>query len=126
MAKEDNYKDYNEDSQESSGYNEAGMQISRLNDLWLLAERHARRGNFKSWVWVLDSIYRELITDIMKMKDHKNLIKKNTQFLKILNEAKGRTQIYLILDRRHQFLKLIQEDSGKGSKYVESDTEAFE
>lgn len=119
-------EDYSVGAAKSSGYNEAGMQISRLNDLWLLAENHARKGNFKSWCWILDSIYRELISDIIKMKNSEDLIKKNDNFIKLLNNSTNRVSTYNLLDKRHQFLKLIQEDSGKGSKYVESDDEDLE
>lgn len=121
------YDNYDEDSpRQISSYNEAAFQIKRLNTKWLLAEDCALKGNFKRWCWILDSIYRELYPDLIKLSNSSDLEETNTDFLNKINKAQSREQAYHYLDKRHQFIKVIQDDCGKGSIYKDVDDEDFE
>ncbi len=117
--------DHQESSEatQTSGYNEAVFQIQRLNELWIKAELFANRGFFKKWQGVLDSIYRELISDIEKMKNSKEIKKKNFIFLKYIANSQKKEEKYFYIDRRHQFIKVLQDSCGKGSIYRDADDE---
>ncbi len=129
--------------EEFSSYNEAGLQIARLNEYWIKAERYANGHHLIAWSSILDSIYRELYPDVLKMKDSKNIqrnhylikvnskkavkLPENSYFIdKKVLRGMAREHTYNWLDKRHRFLKEIQDSCGKGSKYVEGDNEAFE
>lgn len=113
----------NQENSEVSKFNEANLQIMRLHEYWQLAESRATAGNLYGWRWVLDSIWRELYPDVLRMKNSKELIRENSKWVKFCLHVKSSGQLYAILDKRHQFLKKIQDDAGKGGSY-ESSTEA--
>lgn len=131
-----------EDQQtETSAYNEAGLQIQRLHNLWLMAENSALHGRIWRWFNILNSIERELSSDIERMKD-KDTIKKQLASLKkklyvdfklVRKTSFGLTDrrsnpfpAQQTLDKIHKILKGIQEGSGKGAIYREKDDEDFE
>lgn len=119
-------EEHGESNTQISGYNEAVLQIKRLNDLWLRAEHFANRGNFPRWSWILDSIFRELYPDIQKLSDKRNKIKLHDFYMSKIKKSKSRVELYHFLDKRHQLIKLIQDDCGKGSKYQDADDEALD
>ena len=122
----------------SSAYNEAGLQIQRLHNLWLSAETSSVSRNHIRWNSILDAIERELYSDIIKKPKKIELLNElsklkkeyyaGTRFIKIgcMGVRKKGSNVgpcMAALDRRHKLLKDIQESSGKGSIYRESDGE---
>ena len=115
-----------DNKEEFSKYNEASLQILRLHELWLSAEFYARRSMLNPWKYVLDSIWRELNSDVVKMKKPTNVLNKNDKHMEKIAKSKTKDQKYFVLNNRHIFLKLLQDEVGKGSKYQDADTESFE
>lgn len=126
---------------ETSAYNEAGLQIQRLHNLWLSAENFALHCRYANWFNVLNAIERELYSDIQRMDDkvkvQNNLNKLKKEFYKNFKLIR-RTSFGLsdrrsnpfptqeTLDKIHKILKNIQESSGKGAIYRDMDDEDFE
>ena len=113
---------------EVSKYNEASFQIMRLHEFWVRAEAYANAGMFDKWKFILDSIWRELYSDVLRMTDENRRTTKNMK-IKINTEiaqAKNQTKLYQALIKKHEFLKEIQDRSGKGAMYVDEDEEGFE
>ena len=113
------------EEQEVSRYNEASFQISRLHELWLLAEAYAHSGQSVKWKNVLDGIWRELYAGVLKLPGDgkKDIIKREYSSKKRVAEAiseNNRNKLYFSLDMRHRFLKHIQELLGKGGSYASS------
>ena len=50
-------EDTNLGQKESSVYNEAGLQISRLHNLWVKIEDAIQKGNLVSWKFLLDGVW---------------------------------------------------------------------
>ncbi|KKK70569.1 hypothetical protein LCGC14_2922680 [marine sediment metagenome] len=115
-----------EETKQISRYNEAGMQIIRLHELWLKAELYANRGLLIKWKFILDSIWRELKADIIRQDNSKNIISNNNEFKKTISECKTISSFYVALDERHQFLKEMQDTVGKGAMYKDIDDDAFD
>ena len=118
--------DYEEEIKQISKYNEAGLQIMRLNDLWLRAEFYASRGLLIKWKFTLDSIWRELYADALRHENKKGIIKNNIKLKKTISKGKTINILYDSLNERHQYLKEIQDMFGKGGRYVDEDSEDFE
>ncbi len=115
-----------EETKQISRYNEAGMQIMRLHELWLKAELYANRGLLIKWKFILDSIWRELYSDIKRQTNSKDIIKDNDKLKKTISECKTIPGMYIALDKRHQFLKEMQDSVGKGGSYMDEDSDAFD
>ena len=98
--------DYEEQSTQVSGYNEAVLQIKRLHDHWLKADSFALSGNFPRWNWVLDTIYRELYPDIQKLKDKNSKIKQHNFFMNKIKNTNNRTVLYYYLDKNEITISL--------------------
>ncbi len=128
------------DGAETSAYNEAGLQIQRLHNFWIMAESYTSRTGFRLWHSALNSIERELWSDILKLPVSKEAIAKldglKQEYYKGLSTLKrdsmGRlskdsdiSACVRALDKRHKHLKWIQEKSGKGAIYRDTDTEGF-
>lgn len=114
------------DTKQISRYNEAGMQIMRLHELWLKAELYANRGRLKKWKFILDSVWRELYSDVQRQPESKKIIEDNEELKKAISEYKNMSSLYTALDERHQFLKEIQDSVGKGARYMDEDDDAFD
>ena len=130
-----------EEENQTSAYNEAGLQIQRLHNLWLNAEHYALSRRFGKWKNTLESIERELYSDLLKLKT-KDSIMKELSLLKIqfgkdmkligvtafgLRDRRSNPNPALrTLDKIHKILKQIQEGSGKGAIYRDADDEDFE
>lgn len=115
-----------EETKQVSRYNEAGMQIIRLHELWLKAELYANRGLLIKWKFILDSVWRELFPDVKRKNDDGITIKENNQLKKTISECKTPSSMYVSLDERHQFLKGVQDSVGKGAIYMDADSEHFD
>jgi len=115
-----------EETKQVSRYNEAGMQIMRLHELWLKAELYANRGLLIKWKFILDSVWRELFSDVQRQSDSKKLINDNKKLKRAISECKKMSSLYTALDERHQFLKEIQDSVGKGAMYMDADNDDFD
>lgn len=97
-----------------SVYNEAQMQIDRLDEIWRNCHRYVRAGNLISYKWELDRAWIELSEDARKINDkYKNLVEKYNEAISKCNNS---NQLYQLLQKKEIFLKGLQEASGKGSK----------
>lgn len=129
---------YDYTSDVTSKYNEAVMQIQRLHNAWQNCNYYARTGNFQSWRWELDIIWRELIADVKKIDESK--VKKMLDMfpeykatnIEGLNDALkseitgcSKIQLYDAIDKRHIFLKQLQDIAGKGSVFEEQDADGM-
>lgn len=115
-------EDNNNTSKEVSLYNEAGMQIMRLHNYWVRADRYANGGDLKQWKFILDTIWRELYSDVLRSPNSDGYLKTDKKLKKKLAECKNRNLLYHLLDERHRFLKEIQDSSGKGGIYGDKDS----
>lgn len=123
---QDSYQNNSESSQEVSKYNEASLQIMRLHELWLEAENYSRKALLLKWKFVLDSVWRELFSDISKLPQTSSYFKRNHSLkIKIIN-SKTKNELYYNLEKRHEFLKTIQDKCGKGGVYQALDSEDFD
>lgn len=109
-----------------SRYNEAAMQIMRLNDLWLKAEFYANRGLLVKWKFILDSVWRELYSDVKRKVDSVKTINDNIKLKKAISKSKLSHEMYAALNDRHEFLKEVQDSVGKGGMYMDADDDAFD
>jgi len=116
----------NQDAAQISKYNDAGLSISRLHDSWVLCKQYIRAGNFRLWKIELDNIWAELITDIGRQDNKKELIENNKKYMMNIAQSKKRTKLYFALMERHLFLRECQDISGKAGVYVDEDSEGFE
>jgi len=128
-----------EPEREISKFNEAGLAIMRLHELWVKSETLATSGQLLKWHWSLDSIWRELYADVLRLKDKEEIIESNNQFLKLISASMPKiivgkpeqiptkkTPLYYLLNKRHEFLKKIQDDAGKGGVYHDIAEEDFD
>ena len=111
-----------------SDFNEAKLQIFRLNNCWERCQTFVRVGELDKWKWELDIIWRELATDAKKMDKNREGNEKYGLKVKILNELitkhqTNNTKLYKILEKKEEVLRDLQDDAGKGSKrsYGEED-----
>ncbi|KKM18941.1 hypothetical protein LCGC14_1660630 [marine sediment metagenome] len=115
-----------EEVDQISRYNEAGMQIIRLHELWLKAEVYANRGLLVKWKFILDSVWRELYSDVQRKDNSEKVINDNNKLKKEISECKKMSSLYVALDKRHEFLKEVQDSVGKGAMYKDVDDDAFD
>ncbi len=115
-------------SDESSKFNEAGLQILRLDNLWKKAEDYASEGSLERWMFILDSIFRELKADVNHLSDKQQQLIENKKLkLKVLIAMSGtRTEWHKALNERHQYLKVLQDKTGKGGSYSDGSEEDTE
>ena len=113
---------------ESSKYNEASMQIMRLNNLWVKIESHIIEGELTKWQHLLDSVWRELRADVNHLKVPDKAIKENKLLkLRVLVAASDtRTKWNEALNERHEFLKQLQDSVGKGGIFEDSSEKDYE
>ncbi len=124
-------EEFEESNAQISKYNDAGYSISRLNEHWIQAERYANAGLLTKWKFKLDSLWRELFPDLMRIKatDDKKcgkLIIKNTKLMISIAKAKKQNELYFYLNKRHEFLRELQDLAGKAGVYVDENDEGFE
>ncbi len=113
-----------EQTEQISKYNEAGMQLLRLHDYWVKAEVYANSGKLDKWKFQLDSIWRELYADVKKKKKD-TWIKDNDEIKTKIANCKTQSELYNLLNKRHELLKHIQDSVGKGGVYSEAGDEGY-
>ncbi len=109
-----------------SKYNDAIGSIMRLNALWISAEYYANSGQLTKWKFKLDSVWRELFPDILRInnsdsKKFNGLMKDNEQHMFRIAHAKGPSKFYYYINERHKFLRGIQDLAGKAGVYIDED-----
>jgi len=107
----------------TSEFNEAGLQIQRLNYIWQSCNHLGYTGQLEKWNWQLDRAYIELSNDIWDEDGEERSKKKDSHYQKIMqinsdidrfwNDKK---KLYKILTKKEQILRKIQDASGKGSR----------
>ena len=119
-----------EEAQKGSKFNDAVMQIMRLNACWQNCKHYRTSGNLNAWRWELDYAWSELSTDAIKKKGEN--IHKNEYFIlvnalnKLITTSKNNSGLlYKYLDLKEKFLRKLQDEAGKGSKYEDSEEDAF-
>lgn len=114
---------------DKSKYNEAALQIIRLNNLWLRVQECYSKGDLENAKWRLEDIWLELIADIdIRPKDEQRIIFKKKYILnRYLNKYKHNNELYYqVLHKQHQFLKILQNESGKGGVYDDGTEDDFD
>ncbi len=124
MESKDFYAD--EKREMTSDFNEAKLQILRLNNLWEKCATCARSGRLIDWNWELDNIYGELSTDAEKQDEDKKEKETYSHKIKKINGLIAKHQkdgngLYLILRTKEKILKRLQDNAGKGSKRSSDD-----
>ena len=118
-----------EKTPEISKYNEAGLQILRLDEMWKKCERHVENGQLDKWNWKLDSIWRELYPDVFRAFSNKvaqSIIKKNMLLRRLGFFEDNKNKRYDFLSQRHEYLKWLQDNVGKGGTYSDGTEVGFE
>lgn len=120
-----------------SGYNEAAFQIQRLNFAWIRCRNYAVAGDFKSWRYELDVIWRELSYDIFKKDNNAKLssftegetfkefdwLDKKITAAEITN---NRSLLYRLLSQKESMLRILQNEANKGGHYVDADEDSMD
>lgn len=101
----------------SSEFNEAALQIFRLNELYTRAHAQRAKGQFNGWNITLDSIETELDPD-KKRSDLKDVYQNRIDTINSLMNKRNikRGIIYRLLADKEKLLRKLQDDCGKGSK----------
>ncbi len=107
---------------ETSDFNEAQLQIYRLNNL---SDEYSRcwtgdEGKYQKAIWITDQIHIELYADIQELDKNKPESETHELKLKILNKIIFKQTSYagkyIAIQNKRKYLKIIQELVGKGSK----------
>lgn len=110
---------------EVSKYNEAGLQIMRLNAKWQKIDYLFGKGDLENIKYELDRVWDELVADTSKSQG-KNYSYRNQYYRLKITKSKSYEELYENLLNRLRFLKLLQQDVGKGGVYQEEDEDDFE
>jgi len=102
---------------DQSKYNEAALQIMRLNNLWTRIEDCINKGQLTKWKFYLDSVYRELYADIFHLAKPEDTINENKELRGKIAGSSTRNELYDSLNGRHEFLKKLQDNVGKGGVF---------
>lgn len=107
--------DFDDKKRLISVYNEAQLQIMRLNNIWMKCHNYAQNGNLSSYKWQLDRAWVELSVDAKQID--KDLYFKAIELLNSkIAGAENKNSLYKLLEKKEMFLKDLQELAGKGSK----------
>jgi len=126
----DNVNEYFEAKKDLiSDFNEAKLQVFRLNNSWERFSTAIRSGRFigeKGANWELDDIYGELSHDEEIQDKNKNVIQTYSYKIKRLNDLiakhkEDEIKLYKILRMKERVLRRLQDESGKGSKRSSED-----
>ena len=98
-----------------SVYNEAQLQIDRLDEIWRQCHRYSRRGELNNYKWELDRAWIELSADAKKL-NAEYYIKALDKINNTISVAQTPNQLYKALQIKEIFLRQLQEDAGKGGK----------
>jgi len=118
----DNY--FDEKKGMTSDFNEAKLQIFRLNNSWERYSTAIRNGNFLDnggANWELDDIFGELSTDAEQLDVNKEENERYHHKLDKLNSLissnrDNEVKLYKIMRTKEKILRRLQDESGKGSK----------
>jgi hypothetical protein len=108
-------------------FNDAALQIQRLNYIWQKCNNYAVSGNFISWNWQLDRAFVELSNDIWDEDKKMYSKEKGAWYQKIMDvderirEERNKKELYKLLMEKEQYLRRVQDLSGKGSKKREKE-----
>jgi len=117
-----------------SDFNEAKLQVLRLNNSWERFSTAIRTGRFmgeKGANWELDDIYGELshdeeLKDVNKEEKQKYSYKINKLNELIAEYRNDEIRLYKILRMKARILKRLQDEAGKGSKRSAEDEDEIE
>ena len=98
-----------------SVYNEAQLQIMRLNNIWTKCHNYAQSGNLSAYKWQLDRAWIELSADAVKI-NKKHYFDAIDMINAAIAKSKNNQSLYNLLIKKEIFLKSLQEEAGKGSK----------
>jgi len=107
---------------ERSTYNEAMLNIQRLNVCWIKCRQYRPQGKYHEWRCELDNVWSELCQDVVKRRlknfNHTKIkrFKILTNYLKALKE-KNYSKMYNHLSELEELLRIIQDQVGKGGIY---------
>jgi len=104
-----------------SDFNEAKLQILRLNNSWVLSNNYRRNGKLVNWRWELDTIHDELSSKADKRSDDYRI--KIEKIDKEIEEHIDKENLYNLLRKKHRYLKFVQDDIGMGGKMRREDEE---
>lgn len=110
---------------EVSTYNEAGLQILRLDNKWKKIDLLFSKGNLEDIKYELDRVWDELVADANKLDSKKYPLLNRINRVRV-SKSKNFSELYENLIIRIRFLKLLQQAAGKGGSYKEEDEEGFE
>ena len=107
--------DFDDSKKLVSVYNEAQLQIMRLNNIWTKCHNYAQTGNLDAYKWQLDRAWIELSADADKLNKtfYFNAVDKINSFIA---KSKNDNSLYNLLIKKEIFLKGLQEGCGKGGK----------
>lgn len=117
---------YNEQKNMISNFNDAKLQIFRLNNAWERYATSIRQGNLVKADWDLDEIYGELCIDEEYEDEDKKEPERFATKIAAVNHlvAKNKTdsaRLYLTLKMKERLLRRLQDKAGKGAKRSSDD-----
>lgn len=118
--------EFNDEKKLVSQYNEAQLQILRLNTLWVECHAACKAGNLTRYKWLLDRSWIELSADAASSQKKKYYFDSITVLNKAVANSKNKDHLYDILQKKEIFLKFLQEGVGKGAKRKEEDSGFFD
>ena len=98
-----------------SVYNEAQLQIMRLNNIWVKCHNHRQKGDLVNYKWELDGAWIELSTDA-KQTNPDFYFPAIEKINLSISKTKNPDILYHLLQKKEMLLKQLQEDAGKGGK----------
>ncbi len=117
-------EEFKDDKKLVSVYNEAQLQIMRLNDIWIKCHGFVKGGDLKNYKWQLDRAWIELSADAEKLDT--DFYSEAIEIInKAISKATNSSILYNLLQKKEIFLKNLQEDAGKGGKRKEKDESWF-
>lgn len=108
------------ESKAISQFNEAGYQIKRLNNIWVLCAALRERGMYAECRWKLDSAETELWIDI-EQEGYKEKIKTINKEIEKASSNINKDLFYRSLIEKEKLLRKVQEKVGKGGKKTDPD-----
>lgn len=108
-----------------SKYNDAGLSVSRLHDIWLRCRVFKNRGSFSAWREQLVDAWLELYPDVLRKEDKKEIVLEYKDLMGKVTLSKDRRKLYFNLIELQQFLRGLQDNAGKGGVYIDANEEGF-
>lgn len=110
----------------TSDFNEAKLQIFRMNNSWEGFSRSIKSGELIKANWELDDIWGELSVDAENIDEGKDTVKTFHHKIDKINWLIAHhkidpTKLYFLLRKKEKVLRRLQDASGKGSKRSDRD-----